>query len=72
VVAAIFWLKTRAGWRETSVHELRDVRPIEQWTDAELDERIELLTRAITEQKLAEQRVADSDQDDRTEPEPGD
>jgi predicted transcriptional regulator len=22
VVAAIFWLKTRAGWRETSVHEI--------------------------------------------------
>jgi hypothetical protein len=23
VTAAIFWLKTRAGWRETSVHEHR-------------------------------------------------
>ncbi len=22
VVAAIFWLKTRAGWKETSVHEV--------------------------------------------------
>jgi hypothetical protein len=22
VVAAIFWLKTRAGWRETNVHEI--------------------------------------------------
>src|SRR4029078_9109733 len=22
VIAAIFWLKTRAGWRETNVHEL--------------------------------------------------
>ncbi len=22
VVAAIFWLKTRAGWKETSVHEI--------------------------------------------------
>jgi hypothetical protein len=22
VIAAIFWLKTRAGWRETSVHEI--------------------------------------------------
>ena len=31
VVAAIFWLKTRAGWRETSVHEVsgRDGGPIE-------------------------------------------
>jgi len=22
VIAAIFWLKTRAGWKETSVHEV--------------------------------------------------
>jgi hypothetical protein len=22
VIAAIFWMKTRAGWKETSVHEL--------------------------------------------------
>jgi hypothetical protein len=22
VIAAIFWLKTRAGWRETSIHEI--------------------------------------------------
>jgi hypothetical protein len=22
VIAAIFWLKTRAGWRETNVHEI--------------------------------------------------
>jgi hypothetical protein len=31
VIAAIFWLKTRAGWRETSVHEIGGVnnRPIE-------------------------------------------
>jgi hypothetical protein len=25
VVAAIFWLKTRAGWKETSVHEVGGV-----------------------------------------------
>ncbi len=31
VTAAIFWLKTRAGWRETSVHEVggRNGGPIE-------------------------------------------
>ena len=31
VIAAIFWLKTRAGWRETSVHEVGGLnsRPIE-------------------------------------------
>ena len=31
VTAAIFWLKTRAGWKETAVHEVsgRDGAPIE-------------------------------------------
>src|SRR6478609_2176716 len=31
VTAAIFWLKTRAGWKETAVHELsgRNGAPIE-------------------------------------------
>ena len=31
VTAAIFWLKTRAGWKETSLHEVtgRDGAPIE-------------------------------------------
>ena len=28
VTAAIFWLKTRAGWRETSDHELSSSGPI--------------------------------------------
>ena len=27
VTAAIFWLKTRAGWRETSVHEVEAKEP---------------------------------------------
>ena len=49
VIAAIFWLKTRAGWRETSVHEIGGLnsRPIE----------VELLVpsaREIVERKLAE------------------
>jgi hypothetical protein len=43
VVAAIFWLKTRAGWRETTVHE---VRPYSQRSVEEIDARIkELVTR---------------------------
>ena len=29
VTAAIFWLKTRAGWRETSVHEIEGKLPPE-------------------------------------------
>src|SRR5215204_3893057 len=32
VIAAIFWLKTRAGWRETNVHEIggsRDLAPVQ-------------------------------------------
>jgi hypothetical protein len=40
VTAAIFWLKTRAGWKETSVHELRQGRPLSELTDAELEARI--------------------------------
>jgi len=43
VAAAIFWLKTRAGWRETTVHE---VRPYRHMSVAEIDTRIgELMTR---------------------------
>ena len=43
VVAAIFWLKTRAGWRETTVHE---VRPYSHMSVEEIDARIkELLKR---------------------------
>jgi hypothetical protein len=37
VTAAIFWLKTRAGWKETSVHETKG--PIElkiSWQDAQV------------------------------------
>ena len=37
VTAAIFWLKTRAGWKETSVQEMKG--PVElkiSWQDAQL------------------------------------
>lgn len=40
VAAQIFWLKTRAGWKETQVHELtgKDGQPIESRTVV-VDER---------------------------------
>jgi hypothetical protein len=49
VIAAIFWLKTRAGWRETSMHEIGGLnsRPIE----------VEVMVpnaREILERRLAE------------------
>jgi hypothetical protein len=44
VVAAIFWLKTRAGWRETTVHE---VRPYSHMSVEEIDTRIKELLRRI-------------------------
>jgi hypothetical protein len=44
VVAAIFWLKTRAGWRETTVHE---IRPHEHRTPEEIDARIKEIVRRI-------------------------
>jgi hypothetical protein len=44
VVSAIFWLKTRAGWRETTVHE---INPHAHRTPEEIEARIrELLGRA--------------------------
>ena len=55
VTAAIFWLKTRAGWKETSVHELsgRDGNPIETVERSPRDMAraiIEVLTTAAIEQ----------------------
>jgi hypothetical protein len=48
VIAAIFWLKTRAGWRETNIHELtgRDGGPIETTVES-ARERISLRIAAI-------------------------
>jgi hypothetical protein len=43
VTAAIFWLKTRAGWKETSVHELNGLHltvATEPMSPAELDAHI--------------------------------
>jgi len=44
VVAAIFWLKTRAGWRETTVHE---INPHAHRTPEEIDARIKEIVRRI-------------------------
>src|SRR5947199_70905 len=35
VTAAIFWLKTRAGWKETTAHELSGAAPIQVIISAE-------------------------------------
>ena len=40
VTAAIFWMKTRGGWRETpQAHEIA-IEPASEMTDAELEARI--------------------------------
>ena len=44
VTAAIFWLKTRAGWRETTVHE---VRPYSHMSVEEIDARIKELVKRV-------------------------
>jgi hypothetical protein len=41
VHAAMFWLKCRAGWKETSVQEV--VRPISEMSEDELDARIAMI-----------------------------
>ena len=47
VTAAMFWLKTRAGWSETVVTGSRVDARIEAMSDAELDAAIEEFTRKI-------------------------
>jgi hypothetical protein len=49
VTAAIFWLKTRGGWRETSVHEIAgpNQQPIE--IDISVTQARDLLQRRLTE-----------------------
>ena len=51
VVAAIFWLKTRAGWKETSVHEFSGQypKPISQLSPEELDARLKAVMRRLEE-----------------------
>ena len=47
VTAAIFWMKTRGGWREApQSHEIAVKTPIEM-TDEELDARIRELVREL-------------------------
>ena len=54
VVAAIFWLKTRAGWKETNVHEVGGPAggPIETVGKSALDTLMERLS-AIRARQLA-------------------
>ena len=46
VTAAIFWLKTRAKWKETSVHE---IRPLADLSDEELEDRLRIVARQMEE-----------------------
>ena len=49
VAAAIFWMKARAGWREK--HEITvSANPLEQVSDAELEQMITVLRAEIAEQ----------------------
>lgn len=54
VTVAIFWLKTRARWKETSVHELAGAQqPIDltSWSDEMLESAIGKLDAQIAELK---------------------
>ena len=49
VTAAIFWLKTRAGWKETAVHEVGH-RPYAHMTMEQIEARIGVLLGKIEEE----------------------
>jgi len=51
VVAAIFWLKTRARWKETSVHEFSGPygKPISELSSEELDARLKAVMKRLEE-----------------------
>jgi hypothetical protein len=49
VTAAIFWLKTRARWKETSVHEVTaPAIDLTTWSDEQLDAEIKRLDAQIS------------------------
>ncbi|MGD9507034.1 MAG: hypothetical protein AB7X49_00545 [Geminicoccaceae bacterium] len=48
VTAAIFWLKTRAGWKETAVHEVSH-RPYAHMTMEQIEARIGVLLGKVEE-----------------------
>ena len=47
VTAAIFWLKTRGGWRETPQNHQVGLYDLSKYSDAELDQMIEATQAAI-------------------------
>ena len=57
VTAAIFWLKTRAGWKETSVHEVNAQARTEPMSDAARETAVAEFTRKI--EALAKRRRLD-------------
>jgi hypothetical protein len=56
VTAAIFWLKTRARWKETSVHEVTiDPKAVDltSWSDEQLEAEIKRLDAVISDARGA-------------------
>jgi hypothetical protein len=47
VTAAIFWMKTRGGWRETPQSHEVAMKPTSEMTDEELEARIRQLDSAL-------------------------
>ena len=50
VTAAIFWLKTRGGWRETAQNHQVAVTDVTKLSDEELERMIGMLQTSIAEQ----------------------
>jgi hypothetical protein len=53
VTAAIFWLKTRARWKETSVHEIAAAQQVDLtgWSDERLEAEISKLDARIADMR---------------------
>lgn len=49
VTAAIFWLKTRAGWKETAVHEVSH-RPYQHMSVEQIEARLGVLLAKVEEE----------------------
>ncbi|MBA3520099.1 MAG: hypothetical protein H0T75_21225 [Rhizobiales bacterium] len=60
MIAAIFWLKTRAGWKETSVHEVggRDGHPIQVGVQEPAREKLARLLSAIADRASGDTELA--------------
>jgi hypothetical protein len=69
VTAAIFWLKTRGGWRETPKEEpAKADADLSKLTDAELEEMIAVLQKTVGEQEKLPTPSPEQERDDRSSP----